>query len=100
MSFSTNYHQVSMLGKFGKRILIEKNLGNGCLMIWGRHIEREDVVKFAAWLLLRFNITPQELLDVEADVEKDSAKPNAPKKLPVRARFDIFLADYKASLNK
>lgn len=61
MSFSVNYNMVSIKGKFGKRILIQRNLGNNCLMIWGRHIEREDVLKFTAWLIVQFMIADSEL---------------------------------------
>ena len=104
MSFSTDWNMVSMVGKFSKRILIEKNAGNGCLMIWGRHIEREDVVKFTSWLILRFDIKPEEI-DVE-EVNKDSAimrqtdDTYKPKPLPIRSSFAVFLADYKARMNQ
>lgn len=106
MSFSTDWNMVSLKGKFGKRILIEKNAGNNCLMIWGRHIEREDVVKFTAWLLLRFDIKPEELLNVSSDVDQDSARIRMndetykPKPLPVKSSFAVFLADYKARMNQ
>ena len=67
--FSSNYHMVSMVGKFEKRILIERNLGNQCLMIWGRSLEREVVVKFTAWLILQWCIGESEIQEAAQGLE-------------------------------
>jgi len=68
MGFSSNYSMISIVGKFGKRILIERNLGNNCLMIWGRHIEREAVVKFTAWLILHWMIGEKEIQEAAQEL--------------------------------
>lgn len=40
----------SIKGKFGKRVLLERNLGNNCLMLWGRHIEPESIQEIVNWI--------------------------------------------------
>ena len=62
-NFSYNYNQISVLGKFGKRLLLERNLGNNCLNVWGRHIRRSEVIKITAWLIKEWNVEEFEIED-------------------------------------
>ena len=52
----TKDNMCSVKGKFGKMILLEKNLGNGCLMIWGRHIKPDSIQEIVNWIKDQYGI--------------------------------------------
>ena len=58
-----NYNRFQVKGKFGNKLTVERNLGNNCLMIWGRHIEVENVQEFVDWIDDQWGIKSQKEKD-------------------------------------
>jgi len=50
---------LELIDKFGSKITIERNHGNNCLMLWGRHIQIDSIQKISNWIYANWGVSPK-----------------------------------------